>query len=396
MKPRPQPLLRYLLLVLAFGQFMAGGAIVCVVARTFDLLLTSPAVLNVGIGTLVILSLCSLTLLVLAHVFVVARVNDMKAEAERLFPRDGLAENEDAGPENSVLNDELESLRGTVKRLVANSEQERRARLGEEQWRHEALTKIEMLNRRLEITEEAAKKATKLKSSFLAKVSHELRTPMHGILSFANFGIKKIDQVSKDKLQFYFLRIHESARRLMKLFDDLLDMSKLEADKMIYQMRVQDFKNLVEEIFSEFDAYASLRRITFALEKPTTPAYAYYDAARMSQVMGNLIANAIKYSYEGERITVSAEAEPGGGREFLVRIRNRGTPIPASEFELIFETFTQSSNTERGVGGTGLGLAICRQIVADHGGRIWAESSEDGHTTFTFTLPQREALEMIA
>ena len=383
----PHTLARVSLMVLAFGQLVVTGAIVWIVARVLDLAIVSDAVAKIIAGTTIVLGLFNAFLWGLIQVFIGGRIKETLKHAESVsLPTDELGDDEPP-----FLDDELELLSTKVHRLATVVHANVQARADDGLKTQAALAKIEDLGRRLAMTEEEVKKANKLKTAFLANMSHELRTPMHGILSFANFGIKKIDQVAKDKLQFYFLRIHESARRLMKLLDDLLDMSKLEAGKMLYQMRVQDFKNIVDEMFSEFDAFASLRRIAFHLENPNTPAYAYYDASRISQVLSNLISNAIKYSYEGETIVVETSADYNGGTELVVRIKNRGTPIPKDELEVIFETFTQSSNTDQGVGGTGMGLAICRQIVRDHGGRIWAESDADGNTSFSFTLPVREA-----
>lgn len=237
----------------------------------------------------------------------------------------------------------------------------------------------------LRAAKETAEKANVAKSVFLANISHELRTPMHGILSYARFGLQKIESASKEKLKSYFDEIYNSGNRLMFLLNDLLDLAKLEAGKTVYQMADSDLMESAATIISEMRAYASERRIQLEI-KNGGQVFAHFDKSQISQVLHNLVSNAIKFSHPNSTVVIEA----GNGTETATcTVTNQGIGIPADELGTIFEKFIQSSNTRSGAGGTGLGLAICKEIVANHGGKIHAESELDGTTRFTFTLPTK-------
>jgi PAS domain S-box-containing protein len=231
---------------------------------------------------------------------------------------------------------------------------------------------------------DSADEANQAKSAFLANMSHELRTPMHGILSFARFGQQKIDTAPKDKLKSYFDEISDSGSRLMNLLNDLLDLSKLESGKTSYSMKECDLLALAQDIRSELSAFAEEKHLEVEVSADESEVRGVFDEERIMQVLRNLITNAIKFSEPGSAIIVRVSGSPTAVR---LSVANRGVGIPEAELESVFDKFVQSSKTNTGAGGTGLGLAICREIVRQHGGRIWAESQPGAETKFTFELP---------
>lgn len=237
----------------------------------------------------------------------------------------------------------------------------------------------------LKIEKETAEKANHAKSIFLANMSHELRTPMHGILSFAHFGQQKIETATKEKLKSYFNEIYESGSRLMTLLNDLLDLSKLEAGKIIYSMKESDLTEVSSSVLSEMKAFAEEKGLKTELVATESKVLGIFDNERVMQVVRNLLSNAIKFSEKGSTIQIVINQSD---EHLICHVLNRGHSIPESELETIFDKFVQSSKTRTGAGGTGLGLAISKEIIQQHGGRIWAESKLNGETKFIFELPK--------
>lgn len=235
------------------------------------------------------------------------------------------------------------------------------------------------------IEREAAQKADQAKSLFLANVSHELRTPMHGILSFARFGQQKIGTASREKIKSYFDEIYDSGSRLMVLLNDLLDLAKLEAGKVEYSMREGDLAEIAKAAEREMSAFAGEKRLK--LEVTSCEARGTFDTDKILQVLRNLVSNAIKFSDADTKVRIRVDV---ANAKLRCQVENQGLGIPATELGMIFDKFVQSSKTRTGAGGTGLGLAICKEIVEQHGGKIWAENVAGGKTVFTFELPANQ------
>ncbi len=238
----------------------------------------------------------------------------------------------------------------------------------------------------LRVAKEAAERANRAKSVFLANMSHELRTPMHGILSFARFGQQKIETATKEKLKSYFDEIHGSGSRLMALLNDLLDLAKLESGKVTYSMAEADLAAMTDAVISEMKASGTEKNVTLCADIPARPVMVNVDAEKMQQVLRNLVSNAVKFSNAGTTVCIRM-SQALGTTECIVA--NNGVGIPADELGVIFDKFIQSSKTHSGAGGTGLGLAICKEIITNHGGRIWAESDADGDTRFLISIPTK-------
>ncbi len=236
----------------------------------------------------------------------------------------------------------------------------------------------------LRAAKEAAETANQAKSEFLANMSHELRTPLHAILSCASFGLKRIASAPPAKLQNYFALIDQSGRTLLTLLNDLLDLAKLESGKMLFTFETGRLNHLLTQASEEFEAYILERRLQLQVSMPDHLPLVRLDPLKILQVIRNLLSNAVKFSPEDGIIAICIAVET---RFIMVTVRDDGPGIPAAELDTIFDKFVQSSKTKTGAGGTGLGLAICREIVAAHGGRIWAECPPGGGALLAFTLP---------
>ena len=237
----------------------------------------------------------------------------------------------------------------------------------------------------LEIAVEDAEQASKAKSEFLANISHELRTPMHGILSFTNISIDHTnDLIEQEELKTFLSHIKTSSERLMILLNDLLDLSKLEAGKMKLNMQKYDLLVLFESCYAEQKQRIIDLELNIKVNKPDTPIIGTYDKTRISQVITNILSNAIKFSPKFGTITVSISKTDDNKLYFS--LKDQGLGLPKDELEDVFDAFIQSSKTNTGAGGTGLGLSICREIIKGHNGKIWAENSPDGGAIFTFII----------
>ncbi|MCB1852704.1 MAG: PAS domain S-box protein [Gammaproteobacteria bacterium] len=264
---------------------------------------------------------------------------------------------------------------------------------------YEDITTRKQAEEQLKLSKMMAQRANEAKSTFLANVSHELRTPMHAILSFSAMGVEKTESAPREKLHRYFSNIHDSGSRLLALVNDLLDLSKLEAGRMLFEKQDNDLRRVAETACNELEEMLDEKNLTVSIEDTAIDTDACFDKDRILQVMYNLLSNAIKFSPEGRHIGISFGATelPAGRREsdsrmlsaVSVSIADQGCGIHPDEMETIFDKFVQSRKLLGSAGGTGLGLAICKEIIDGHTGRIDAENNQDGGATFVFTIPRR-------
>jgi PAS domain S-box-containing protein len=236
----------------------------------------------------------------------------------------------------------------------------------------------------LQAAKEAAEAANQIKSEFLANMSHELRTPLHGILSFAGFGLLKAATVPPEKLRDYFQHIDQSGQVLLSLLNNLLDLAKLEAGRMTFEWQPTDLRLLLERVADEFSSLTSERHLTIMCHTPPISTEVTVDPEKMMQVLRNLVSNAVKFSLPDSTIDLRLERRE---QSLVVTIADQGVGIAEEELDTIFDKFVQSRRTKTGAGGTGLGLAICREIMAAHHGRVWAQNRPEGGAVLTVELP---------
>ena len=234
-----------------------------------------------------------------------------------------------------------------------------------------------------------AEDANRAKSGFLNAMSHEFRTPMHGILSFASFGIKKYSIANRETILRYFTKIDASARRLLKLVNDLLDLAKLEAGRVVYEIERVRLSDIVRDAIGELDAYADELAVSVTFVEPGFDDTVEVDSAKISQVIVNLLSNAVKFSKAGEEVQLKLAED---GNLIVLAVKDAGIGIPEKEREGIFKKFVQGSKTKSFVQGTGLGLPICKRIVEDHNGKIWVEEGTPKGSIFKFSIPKRKDL----
>ncbi|MCG0239204.1 MAG: ATP-binding protein [Firmicutes bacterium] len=237
-----------------------------------------------------------------------------------------------------------------------------------------------------DVTREA--EIDRMKSEFIATVSHELRTPMtsvKGALGLLLAGAA--GEVTPAQRELLTIALNNTDR-LIRLINDVLDLSRIEAGRMELHRQPVQVAAAVRSALQELEVYRVQRQIEVATEIPPDLPPVYADPDRLGQVLVNLLGNAFKFSDPGGRVTVRARTEEGMVR---VEVSDTGPGIPPEDLERIFERFYRVSGPTSRKGGTGLGLAICRAIVQEHGGRIWAESRLGEGSTFIFTLPIAQA-----
>jgi len=239
---------------------------------------------------------------------------------------------------------------------------------------------------------EVAEIANKTKSEFLANISHELRTPMHGILSFANFGIKNVASADTAKLAKYFDRINISAERLLSLINDLLDLAKLESQTVSLDLKSNNLLTTLNNCLAEQESRIQDKNLTINTDISTSNTIATYDHKGITQVISNLLSNAIKFSPSGSIILINIAQEICHQKSCLCfTIHDQGIGIPKEELLTVFDKFAQSSLTKDYSGGTGLGLAICKEIIEAHKGKISAKGSSQG-CVISFKIPIKNNL----
>lgn len=257
---------------------------------------------------------------------------------------------------------------------------------------------VEEQTRDARVARDEAQRANQAKSAFLANMSHELRTPMHAILAFAKLGETRAAQDDAHKLNDYFGSIRASGDRLLALLNDLLDLSKLEAGKMVLDLRLCALDRLVREVAREFDEVSKAKGVQLRVQGETALAEVALDCGRISQVLRNLLSNAVKFTPQDRTVDIRCGVcdMPLGRRRddqgltqpgVEVVVSDEGVGIPPTELERVFDKFVQSSRTRTGAGGTGLGLAISREIVEAHRGEIFARNNAKGGTDFVVRLP---------
>jgi GAF domain-containing protein/anti-sigma regulatory factor (Ser/Thr protein kinase) len=228
--------------------------------------------------------------------------------------------------------------------------------------------------------------ASQHKSQFVANMSHELRTPLAAILGYAELMQEGFYEPPGPKSMDALTRIRSNGKHLLGLINTVLDVAKIESGQFTLNMAEYAIESVVETVRSATESLAQNKKLELKTEVAKRLPIGLGDEQRLTQVLLNLVGNAIKFTDRGE-VRVTAKAVNG---QFVLSVADTGPGIPERERTRIFEKFHQidDSNT-KAKGGTGLGLAIAKQIVEMHGGRIWVESTVGKGSTFQMELPTR-------
>jgi signal transduction histidine kinase len=238
---------------------------------------------------------------------------------------------------------------------------------------------IEEKGRQLEV-------ASQHKSQFLANMSHELRTPLNAILGYTELIADGVYGETPEKVKTTIQRIITNGKHLLGLINDVLDLSKIEAGQLNLTLADYSMKDVVHNVFGAVEPLASEKKLTFKADIAPDLPTGFGDERRLTQVLLNLVGNAIKFTDEGS-VVVKAALKDGA---FSVAVVDTGPGISEDDQKKLFQEFQQAdSSTTKKKGGTGLGLAISRRIIEMHGGKVWLESRVGVGSTFTFTIPLR-------
>ncbi|MET0630205.1 MAG: HAMP domain-containing sensor histidine kinase, partial [Xanthobacteraceae bacterium] len=226
--------------------------------------------------------------------------------------------------------------------------------------------------------------ASQHKSQFLANMSHELRTPLNAILGYTELILDDIYGETPEKMRGVLDRVQRNGKHLLGLINDVLDLSKIEAGQLSLSLADYSLKDVVHSVFSAVESLATEKKLALKVEVPPNLPSGHGDERRLTQVLLNLVGNAIKFTDKGE-VAIRAAASNGS---YTFSVRDTGPGIAEADQKKIFEEFQQAdSSATKKKGGTGLGLSIARRIIEMHGGRIWVDSKIGEGSTFSVEIP---------
>ncbi|KRE42467.1 response regulator [Knoellia sp. Soil729] len=240
------------------------------------------------------------------------------------------------------------------------------------------------IHRQLEVQSAQLAEASRHKSEFLASMSHELRTPLNAVIGFSEVLLERMFGEINERQEDYLRDILSSGRHLLALLNDVLDLSKVEAGQMELDRTDFPVEPAINYALSMVRERALDHHIALRTEIHPGLGLLNADELRFTQVLLNLITNAVKFTPDGGSVVVAATRLPDS---LEVTVSDTGVGIATTEQERIFDSFQQGSRSARKVEGTGLGLTLTRRIVELHGGQLWVRSELGHGSTFGFTLP---------
>jgi signal transduction histidine kinase len=263
------------------------------------------------------------------------------------------------------------------------------ARLFEKTWQaqQELEKKVEERTQQLSSALEEIKLISKRKTDFVSAVSHELRTPLTSIKGYASILLsEKLGQLPpavKERLD----KINRHSDELVRLVNDLLDISRIESGKVIMRQEIVNLKDVVQEIKDLMNVQLKEKEIEFTFDFSADAEYVFADRQQLERVFINLVSNAIKFTPPGGKISIKTHSLEN--KMCQIDVSDTGIGIPQESIKAIFDEFYRVDNPiNQRVKGTGLGLSLVKRIVEAHGGSIWVKSKLNEGSTFSFTLPK--------
>ncbi|NMN57431.1 CheY-like chemotaxis protein [Xanthobacter sp. SG618] len=326
--------------------------------------------------------------------------------------RELLEQSQKQAQELRVAEEELrtqqEELRATNEQLhersqrLAASEEELRVQADELQASNDVLRRssqemtaqkelLEALNQQMEARAEELLRANEYKSQFLANMSHELRTPLNSLLILSqDLAENRTGNLDADQVEAASI-IHSSGSNLLRLINDILDLSKVEAGKMEVVHEPVKVASVAQRLERNFRRLAQERKLRLAVSVTDAPELVFTDPGKLDQILTNLVGNALKFTMQG-RVSVTFSKDEAG-KTLKVAVADSGIGIPEDKLGAIFEAFEQvDASTRRQFGGTGLGLAITQRLARLLGGSVTVESALGQGSTFTLEIPVGEPL----
>jgi signal transduction histidine kinase len=242
---------------------------------------------------------------------------------------------------------------------------------------------------------ENALESTRAKSEFLSRMSHELRTPMNAIIGMTTIAKKTTDL---SRIEYCLDKIVSASHQLLNVINDILDISKIEANKFEITLKEFNFDAMLQNIFNVIQVKMAEKNQNFIVDSPDVFfRHIISDEMRLSQVIINLLGNAVKFTPEGGTITLKIRWTPKGENNAVLRVevKDTGIGITAEQQARLFRSYEQADGSiSRRFGGTGLGLAICKEIIHLMDGAIWVESVPNGGSSFIFQIPVNWGVEI--
>ncbi len=291
--------------------------------------------------------------------------------------------------ERTFTEDEVDILRSAsfmLANAVIRSEKAKKIREADEHVR-QMMREIERKNTLLQEALDEAQAANRAKSEFLSRMSHEMRTPMNAIIGMTAIGKNTGEAERKD---YAFTKINDASAHLLGIINDILDISKIEANELVLRNSRFALRETLQKAISFVQYTIEKKKLDFSFEiGADVPQTVNGDMQRLSQVVINLLSNAVKFTPEGGniRLTVTLSEKTEETCKLRVEVSDSGIGIPPEQREKVFQAFEQAEGgITRRYGGTGLGLPISKRIIEAMGGSIWVEAKEEAGSRFIFTV----------
>jgi signal transduction histidine kinase len=276
-------------------------------------------------------------------------------------------------------------LRRRLRDVTALSRQVEELNVGLEAKVKERTAELERVNQELQVANQRLKELDQLKSSFVSIASHELRTPMTSIKGYVDNLLEGIAGTLTAKQTAYLTRIRHNADRLTRLITDLLDLSKIESGQVPFKPAPIPLPELIGEVVETLQPLAKQKGLTLQTKSLDDKAVLQADRDKLTQVLTNLIQNAIKFTEAGGTVTI--EGGLNGKGYAALSVADTGCGIPPEEVGKVFDKFFRGGQSAPQTPGAGLGLAIAKSLVERHGGEIWVDSAPGAGSRFSFTVP---------